>query len=197
MLSIVTSIVSGNILSIMGEVRDDLGKAPIVGGVHNFNDRRAYIPKNIDDSLLQWGESNVEWSYTVLAQLGSEFARNPVSVLFKHCGLHPRFNEDHIVIYGSKGALYIKGHYGGGPLYLYGENKIWTELVLPGDISKNLPDVEDDTERNWRYLAREFVKDIQGESVAPYQTFKEGSQYQTLIDLIRKNDSWTNVSHLQ
>jgi hypothetical protein len=46
-------------------------------------------------------------------------------------------------------------------------------------------------------LVREFVKDIQGEDVAPYQTFKEGSLYQQLIDLIRKNDNWTDVSHLQ
>ena len=59
-----------------------------------------------------------------------------------------------------------------------------------------MPDVEGDTERNWRYLIREFVKDINEEPVAPYQTFKEGSQYQQLIDIIRKNNNWVDVSHL-
>ncbi|TYK66970.1 Gfo/Idh/MocA family protein [Colwellia echini] len=201
MMSIVTSVVGEKILSIMGEVRDDLGRAPIVEGVHNFKTRRDFIPEDINDPSLKWGESNVEWSYNVLAQLESEFAKKPVSVMFKHGGLHPRFNEDHIVFYGSKGAIYIKGHYGAGPLYLYGESnggdaKEWLEQSLPADIAANVPDVEGDTERNWRYLIREMVKDIEGENVAPYQTFKEGSQYQQLIDLIRKNDYWVDVSKL-
>jgi predicted dehydrogenase len=196
-LSIVTSIIGEKILSIMGEVRDDLGRAPIVDGVHNFKKRRDFIPKNIDEPSLKWGESNVEWTYSVLAQLESPFAQKPVSVLFKHGGLHPRFNEDHIVVYGSKGALYIKGHYGSGPLYLYDDKNEWTEVALPEDIVNNIPDVEGDTERNWRYLIRELLNDIKGEKVAPYQTFKEGAQYQQLIDLIRENNNWVDVSHLQ
>ena len=196
MLSIVTSVIGENILAIMAEVRDDLGKAPIVEGVHNFKTRRELIPEDLDDPSLGWGESNVEWSYTVLAKLKSEYASKPVSVLFKHGGLHPRFNEDHLVFYGSTGAIYIKGHYGSGPLYLCGADKEWQEQPLPDDIAADVPDIEGDTERNWEYLIRELVKDIKGEPVAPYQTFREGSQYQQLIDIIRQNGPWTDVSHL-
>ncbi|MGB7394229.1 MAG: Gfo/Idh/MocA family oxidoreductase, partial [Pricia sp.] len=188
MISIATSVIGEKILSIIGEVRDDLGKAPIVEGVHNFKTRRDFIPENLDDPSLEWGESNVEWSYTVLAKLESELASKPVSVLFKHGGLNPRFNEDHIVFYGTKGAIYIKGHYGMGPLYLYGENKNWEELPIPREIADDQPKIENDgnftkhTERNWHYLVREFVKEIKGEPVGPYQTFKDGSLYQQLID---------------
>lgn len=196
-LSIVTSVVGEKILSIMAEVRDDLGKAPIVERVHNFKTRREHIPKDLNDPRLKWGESNVEWTYTVLAQLESTYASKPVSVLFKHGGLNPRFNEDHVVFYGSKGAIYIKGHYGSGPLYLYGEDKEWREVSLPAEIAADVPDIEGDTERNWRYLIRELVRDIGGETVAPYQTFKEGSQYQQLIDIIRQNGNWVDVRHLQ
>ena len=202
MLSIVTSVVGEKILSIMGEVRDDLGRAPIVDGVHNFKTRREHIPEDLNDPSLKWGESNVEWTYTVLAKLESEHAKNPVSVLFKHGGLNPRFNEDHLVFYGSEGAIYIKGHYGSGPLYLNDgssrgwDGGEWNEVELPSDIAADVPDVEGDTERNWRYLIREMVKDIKGEQVEPYQTFKEGSQYQQIIDIIRKNDNWVDVSHL-
>jgi len=196
-LSIVTSVIGEEILSLMGEVRDDLGKAPIVEGVHNFKNRRDFIPEDLNDPSLEWGESNVEWSYTVLAKLNCEFAKKPVSVMFKHGGLHPRFNEDHIVFYGSKGAIYIKGHYGSGPLYIYGDNKEWQEVPLPTDIIASTPDVEGDTEQNWRYLIRELVNDIKGEEVQPYLTFKEGSQYQQIIDLIRENDNWTDVTHLK
>lgn len=197
-LSIATSVVGEKILSIMGEVRDDLGKAPIVDGVHNFKTRRKHIPDNLDDPSLKWGESNVEWSYCVMAQLESPYASKPVSVLFKHGGLTPRFNDnDHIVFYGNAGAIYIKGHYGSGPLYLYGEDETWQEIDLPAEIAADVPNIEGDTERNWQYLIREFVKDIKGETVPPYQTFKEGSQYQHIIDIIRKNDNWVDVTHLQ
>ena len=197
-LSIVTSVIGERILEIMGEVRNDLGKAPIVDGVHNFKTRREHIPDDLEDPSLKWGDSNVEWTYTVLAKLESELASKPVSVLFKHGGLSPRFNDDHIVFYGSKGAIYIKGHYGSGPLYFNETNRNdqWQALELPSDIAADVPDVEGDTERNWRYLIRELVKDINGDDVAPYQSFKEGSQYQQLIDIIRKNDNWVDVSHL-
>ncbi|ALJ06387.1 oxidoreductase [Pseudalgibacter alginicilyticus] len=197
MMSIVTSVIGEKILSIIGEVRDDMGKAPIVEGVHNFKTRRDFIPKDLNDPALKWGQSNVEWSYTVLAQLESAMAFKPVSVLFKHGGLTPRFNEDHIVFYGTKGAIYIKGHYGMGPLYIWDKNNTWKTLALPNDIVANQPKIVGDTERNWHYLVREFVKDIKGETAEPYQTFKEGSLYQKLIDLIRKNNNWTDVSHLQ
>ncbi|MEP4486001.1 MAG: Gfo/Idh/MocA family oxidoreductase [Halioglobus sp.] len=195
-LSIVTSVVGEKVLSIMGEVRDDLGKAPIVEGVHNFKTRREHIPENMGDPELKWGDSNVEWTYTVLAQLESEYARKPVSVMFKHGGLNPRFNDDHIVFYGSKGAIYIKGHYGSGPLYFYGEDKIWSEVPLPPEIAADIPDIEADTERNWTYLIREMVKDISGEPVEHYQGFMEGAHYQELIDIIRQNGNWVDVSHL-
>ncbi len=195
-LSIVTSVIGEKILSISGEVRDDMGKAPIVKGVHNFKTRREHIPENLDDPNLQWGESNVEWTYTVLAQLESPMASKPVSVLFKHGGLNPRFNEDHIVFYGTKGAIYVKGHYGSGPLYLWDERKKWQEISLPQDIDDDQPNVSGDTERNWLCLVREFVKDIKGEPFELYQTFKEGSLYQRLIDIIRRNGNAIDVRHL-
>lgn len=195
-LSIVESVVGDTVTSIIGEVRDDLGRAPIVEGVHNFATRRNFIPKDLSDPDLKWGDSDVEWSYTVLAQLDSKLASKPVSVLFKHGGLVPRFHEDHIVFYGTKGAIYIKGHYGSGQLSHYGADKVWTDLPLPQDIIDDVPDVKGETEQCWHYLAREFVKDISGETVAPYPTFRQGSQYQQIIDVIRKNDNWTDVTHL-
>jgi len=195
-LSIVTSVLEGEITKVIGEVRDDLGRAPIVDGVHNFMTRRAFIPKDLNDPALKWGDSNVEWSYTVLTQHESPFAAKPVSVLFKHGGLVPRFHEDHIVFYGTKGALYLAGHYGSGALFVHGQSGDWNACALPADIAASIPDVAGETEQCWHYLACEFVKDIQGETVAPYPTFKDGSHDQQLIDVIRKNDNWTDVMHL-
>jgi predicted dehydrogenase len=131
-----------------------------------------------------------------MAQLESPLAEKPVSVLFKHGGLVPRFHDDHIVFYGTKGAIYIKGHYGSGQLSHYGDDKTWRDLPLPADIAAAVPDVAGETEQCWHTLARLFVRDIRGEATEPYPTFAEGSQYQQIIDLIRKNDNWTDVSGL-
>lgn len=196
-LSIVSSVIGEDILAIKGDVRDDLGKAPIVEGVHNFKTRREHIPDDLNDPNLEWGQSDVEWSYTVLARIESALAKQPVSVLFKHGGLQPRFHDDHIVFYGSEGAIYIKGHYGSGPLFHYGADKTWKELDLPQDIADRIPNAKGDTERNWRYLIREFVSDIQGAEHEKYQSFEDGSLYQNLIDLIRQNEGWIQVSSLR
>ncbi len=196
LLSIVTSVVGENILSISGEVRNDMPKAPVVEGVHNFTERRNFIPDDINDENLEWRDCDVEWSYTVLAQIESRIpTANPVSVLFKHGGLTPRFSDDHIVFHGSKGSIYIKGHYGDGPLHLWKDGE-WQEIALPNDIKEQLPDIECPTQRSWTHLASEFVSDISGITVEPYQTFKDGCRYQLIIDLIRKNDRWVDVNNL-
>jgi predicted dehydrogenase len=195
-LSIVASVVGEKILRINGEVRDDMGRAPIVEGVHNFATRRNFIPKDLNDPALRWGISNVEWSYTVMAQIESPLAEKPVSVLFKHGGLVPRLHDDHIVFYGTKGAIYLKGHYGSGQLSHYGADKKWADVPLPPQIAADVPDVEGETEQCWHYLVREFTRDIRGEAVAPYPTFAEGSQYQQIIEIIRCADNWTDVSGL-
>ena len=192
-LSVVTSILGDNIVSIMGDVRDDLGKAPVVSGVHDFTKRRQFIPRDLNDKSLEWKNSDVEWSYTVLARVQSNLAKNPVSVMFKHGGLVPRFNDDHIVFYGREGALYLKGHYGSGQLYMHRNKDIWLELPIPRQISMAVPKVQGETEQCWHYLVNEFVKDIRGEPVKPYPTFYEGHRYQQIIELIRETDSWTVV----
>ncbi|WP_375599642.1 Gfo/Idh/MocA family protein [Devosia sp. Naph2] len=195
-LSIVTSVIGDRVTNVAGEVRDDLGRAPIIEGVHNFATRRDFMPRNLDDPNLQWGESNVEWSYTVMARIECAFASKPVSVLFKHGGLVPRFHEDHIVFYGTKGAIYLKGHYGTGPLYLWDQARRWEEQPLPADIDADTPKVSGETEQCWHYLARQFVRDIQGERVESYPTFREGSRYQHIIEIIRQNGNWTDIHHL-
>ncbi|MDA7746349.1 Gfo/Idh/MocA family oxidoreductase [Psychromonas sp.] len=196
LVSIVTSVIGENILSVHGEVRNDMPTAPVVEGVHNFTQRRNFIPKDLNDPALEWKECDVEWSYTVLMQLESRLpAKQPVSVLFKHGGLVPRFNEDHLVFHGSKGSIYIKGHYGDGPLYFWDKNaqkeedRCWKEIPLSPAITELLPDIKDDTQRSWTHLAKQLVKDVSGDIVEPYQTFKEGAEYQQIIDKIRKGSN--------
>ena len=193
LLSVVASMIGEKILSINGEIRNDMGSAPVVDGVHNFMERRHYIPEDINDSKLEWKKSDVEWSYTLVAQLEAERpTKQPVSVLFKHGGLTPRFHDDHIIFHGSEGSIYIKGHYGAGPLYAWKTGQIgseWQEIKLPEDIAASLPDIKDDTQRSWTHLAGIFVKDIKVETVESYQTFEDGCRYQKIIVLIRCNDN--------
>lgn len=190
-LAIAQTLIDGDILQIAGDVRDDLVRAPKVGGVHDFTKRRAFIPDNLDDPMLEWGESNVEWSYTVMARMRTEMAQQPVSVLFKHGGLVPRFNDDHIVIYGTKGAIHLKGHYGSGTLSLH-DGTCWAEQPTPTDLA-TIVDGMGETQHCWAVLAGLFVRDIKGEAVPPYPTFAQGAQYQNIIDIIRAGENWTDA----
>lgn len=191
-LAIVQALTDGAVVQIAGDVRDDLGRAPKVDGVHDFTKRRAHIPQNLDDPALEWGESNVEWSYTVMARLMSPLATKPVSVLFKHGGLVPRFHDDHIVIYGTKGAIYLQGHYGAGAVSLH-DGAGWQEVPTPAGIAGAVPAGLGETEQCWHVLTDHFVRDIRGEAVPPYPTFEQGSLYQNIIDVIRRSEAWVDI----
>lgn len=191
-LAIAQTLIDGEIQQIAGDVRDDLGRAPKVDGVHDFTKRRELIPENLDDPSLAWGESNVEWSYTVMARMASPMARQSVSVLFKHGGLVPRFHEDHVVIYGTDGAIYLKGHYGSGTLFLHnGSDR--SERTTPADIAAQVPAGLGETEQCWHVLADRFVRDIQGQGDALYPTFEQGALYQQIIDLVRAGGTWSDA----
>jgi predicted dehydrogenase len=191
-LAIVQALTQGTVVQIAGDVRDDMGRAPKVDGVHDFTTRRAFIPENLDDPALEWGESNVEWSYTVMARLNSPLAVQPVSVMFKHGGLVPRFHDDHIVIYGTKGAIHLQGHYGSGALSLH-KGGDWIATPTPVDIANMPPAGLGETEQCWHILADLFVRDIRGEAVPSYPTFAQGRLYQNIIDVIRESDNWVKI----
>ncbi len=193
-LSIVLHVLNGTITTVNGETRNDMPQAPLVAGVHHFLERQKLAPKSADEPGLQWADADAEWSYTVMARITSALHQSrPVSALFKHSGLQPRFADDHLAFYGDEAAIYIKGHYAQGPLYLCPRGGEWQEIPVPAHITATLPNIEDDTQRNWTQLAREFVADIHGQGKTEYQTFKDGWIYQEVIEAIRMGQGWVDV----
>lgn len=194
-LSIVEHVLDGKIISVSGEVRNDMPQAPLVSGVHDFRERHKFAPTAVDDPTIEWVDTNAEWSYTVLAHIQpAQQVNQPVSAVFRHSALQPRFEDDYIAFYGKDGAIYIQGHYAQGPLYLSQKCGPWEQIPLPEKISAALPNIEDDTQRNWTQLAREFIADIRGESDTKYQTFRDGWIYQEIIDFVRNHDGWLDCS---
>lgn len=189
-LGIVEAVLGGRINTVCGDLRDDLKRAPIVEGVHNFATRRAHIPDDLDDPNLKWGTSNVEWSYTVLGRLVSPLASDSVSVLFRHGGLIPRFSGDHIIFYGDRGAIHLGGHYGSGPLNLH-DGSGWRQIDTPRDIAQDVQGIDGETEQCWHQLVGLFVSDILGQGVEDYPTFADGWHAQNIIDTLRKGTAWT------
>ncbi len=198
-LAIVLHALDGALLSVKGEVRNDMPKAPVVDGVHDFRFRENFAPSPEEAEKYEWKECNVEWSYSVLARVASGFKNSakttgvsvePASVLFKHGGLHPRFNEDYIAFYGSKASIYISGFYAQGPLYLFDKADGWREVPIPEHIHAMLPDIKNDGQRNWTQLAKEFLNDVEGKGCAGYQTFQDGRLFQEVIEAIRNDKTW-------
>lgn len=196
-LSVVLHILAGRVTAVGGTTRSDMTRAPIVDGVHHFRQRHSFAPESGDDPGLTWAEVDAEWSYTALARIELQRpTRQPVSAMFHHSGLQPRFHPDYIAIYGSKAAIYIEGHYGHGPLFLQPRRGEWEEIPLPAHILDRQPDIADDTQRNWTILARDFAADIRGEDHSDYQTFRDGWIYQEIIEAIRAETGWSDMTSL-
>ena len=184
-LSIVQYMVDGTISQVTGMTRHDMDRAPIVDGVHDFRYREELIPDDDELEKVEWGDVDAEWSYTAMIELESPFAKKPVSALFKHSGLHPRFHGDYMSVYGEEGAIFMTDSYVQGDLYIYDRKRGWQQTPVPESITNYLPAIEDDTQRNWTAHMREFVAHIRGEAHEPYQTFEDGAHYQEIIERIR------------
>jgi predicted dehydrogenase len=190
-LSIVEHVLGGTLISVNGEARNDMRRAPVAEGVHDFREREKFAPAAGDVAGVKWREVDSEWSYTVMARLTAGRPHfQPVSAVFKHGGLQPRLDSDYVAFYGSEGAIHITGSYAAGPLRIRKRGGEWEAVSLPASITSSVPEIKDDTQRNWTQLAREFVADIQGKGYSGYQTFREGWLYQEAIDAIRRGDGW-------
>jgi len=189
---IAQALIGGDILDIAGDVRDDPGRAPRVASVHDFTKRCAFIPENLDDPLLEWGESSGEWSYTVTSRQKSDLDPKPVFVLFKCGGSTPWFHDDHIVGYGTKGAIYLEGHYGVAPLSLL-DGSGRREHPKPLDIASLAYAELADTEYRWHVLADYCVRDLRGQAVPPDPTFAQGAQHQGITAIHCDAPTWADA----
>jgi predicted dehydrogenase len=194
-LSIALRVLGGKLLRINGETRNDMHVAPVVDGIHDFRERDNYAPDPENDPDIKWEPVDAEYSYTAMAAIQpSAEHRMPVSALFKHGGVQPRFQqEDSVDFYGSDAAIHIDGAYAQGPLFLKERKGDWKRIDPSSQLLSTIPDIEDDTQRNWTQLAREFVADIQGDGYSGYQTFKDGWIFQEAIDAIRRADGWMEM----
>jgi predicted dehydrogenase len=194
-LSIVEHVLDGRIIRVNGETRNDMRVAPVVEGVHDFRERESLAPGKDGQGEVEWKTVDSEWSYTVMAKVEAGVSvREPVSALFKHGGMLPRKQDDYVAFYGSAGAIFINGSYAQGPLFVRrGREGEWEQAPLPRDLVEDLPDIKDDTQRNWTQLAREFVADIRGQGYSGYQTFRDGWIYQDVVDAVRAASGWHDV----
>ncbi len=195
-LAIVCKALDGAPLAVAGETRNDLKRAPVGPHVHDFRQLAdaAFTPEQAEKA--EWRESDADWSYTVLARIGKPGSdwREAATATFRHSALHNAYVKDYVAFYGERGTIHIEGSYAQGPLRLWrrDENK-WKTLAVPERITKSLPAIENDTQRNWTQMLREFVADINGEGYSGYLTFRDGWIHQTVIDMVRESAGWHQV----
>ncbi len=190
-LSIILHALDASLIDINGETRNDMWRAPVVEGVHDFRERGDFIPAQDELDSLEWREVDSEWAYTVMAHVSPAASpRETVSSIFRHGGMQPRFHNDYVAFYGDEASIHIGGAYAQGPLHVKTRNSDWERVDMPASISEAVPDIEDDTQRNWTYLMSELVSDISGEGYSGYQTFKDGWLFQEAVDAVRRADGW-------
>lgn len=193
-LSIIQHCLDGVITEVNGEARNDMHRAPVVSGIHDFRERGKFIPSKEELGSVEWKDVDSEWSYTVLTHLVPALEhRQQVSSLFRHGGMQPRFENDYVAFHGKEASIHISGAYAQGPLYVKTRDTDWQRIEVPPEIADPLPDIEDDTQRNWTVLMGELVADIQGKGYCGYQTFRDGWIYQEIVDAVRRGDGWFDV----
>ena len=190
-LSIVLHALDGTLIDINGEARNDMHIAPVVAGIHDFRERADFIPAPEKLDGLGWRDVDSEWSYSVMAHVSPARAvRQPVTSVFRHGGMQPRFGDDYVAVYGDEASIYIAGAYAQGPLYVKSRDTDWEKVPVPTEITDELPDIEDDTQRNWTVLMGELLADIRGEGYRGYQTFRDGWVFQEAVDAVRRGEGW-------
>ena len=193
-LAIVQNITGGEVLAAMGEARFDLKKVPVRGQVHDFREfaKKAMTPEVA--AQFEWAEVDSDWAYTALLRIGdpAKSLNEAVSVTFRHSALHSSWDGDSIALYGRKGTIHVLGAYMQGQVYVRG-HRGWEEVPIPLHIRDQMPEEDDNTQRNWMCLARDFVADIEGRAAPRYLTFRDGWIYQEVIDAVRSNSSWKPV----
>ena len=70
-----------------------------------------------------------------------------------------------------------------------------TEHPVPDRFVAALPGIENNVQRNYTALVRDFVADIRNEPHASYPTFRDGWRYQVAIDAIRNSRGIPPVPH--
>ena len=193
-LSIVLHALDANLIDINGEARNDMHTAPVVEGIHDFRERGDFAPSEGELEGLEWRDVDSEWSYSVMAHVSpARKVRQPVTSVFRHGGMQPRFEGDYVAFYGDEASIHISGAYAQGPLHVKTRASEWELVPMPVEITDGLPAIEDDTQRNWTVLMAELTSDIRGEGYCGYQTFKDGWIFQEAVDAVRRSDGWFAV----
>ena len=193
-LSIVLHSLDATLIDINGEARNDMHRAPVVDGIHDFRERGDFIPQADELESVEWRSVDSEWAYSVMAHVNPAIeTRQPVSSIFRHGGMQPRFEADYVAFYGGEGSIHIGGAYAQGPLHVKTRGSDWEHVEVPSNITDSVPAIEDDTQRNWTVLMGELVADIRGEGYCGYQTFKDGWLFQEAVDAVRRGDGWFAV----
>ncbi len=190
-LSIVLHSLDATLIDINGEARNDMHTAPVVDGVHDFRERGDFAPTKDQLEGIEWRDVDSEWSYSVMAHVNPAIdTRQPITSIFRHGGMQPKFENDYIAFYGDEGSIHIGGAYAQGPLHVKNPGSDWEPVQVPPSITDSVPNIEDDTQRNWTVLMSELVADIRGEGYTGYQTFKDGWLFQEAVDAVRRGDGW-------
>lgn len=204
-LAIAESVCSGVSLSIAGETRNDLKRAPKVPMPHDFRDWHKSEVSPEAAEAAGWAEVDSDWSYTVLDRIGPSGSDplKAVSVTFRHSCLRKGKHQDYVAFYGSGGTIHVDEAYCQGAVHLWRDgDAAFKEVPLTGEIESWLPPSQsrsnwpkgwDIVQRSWNALAREFVLDIEGKPHEPYLSIADGWRHQEVIDAVRGRAGWKDI----
>lgn len=196
-LAILSTILGGPPLRVMGRVQARRHEAFVAPGIHDIRQAGAVLKALTPEQAATLPRRTVEAEegFSAILEFAGPSGALPVTMTLGQGSALPG-EVDGWRLYGRTGTLLAQRE---GGRFSYA---IWrvrpgdqaTEpLPVPERLLAALPQVGDDEQNKWCALLQDFVADIRGEQHQPYLTFRDGWRALVAIDAIRAGRGWTAI----
>lgn len=171
-LSILERVFDGKTSRAAGRANFEIREAPEITSIHDYRQVNQLIDELESGGHKSAPMKSCDADTSYRATLTIETRQGEIEVDVTSSPTVPP-DEQGLTIFGSKGTLFARGS---NSFEIDGH---------PTPKEFDLPIVDGSLADRYAALARDFIKDIEGQPFEPYLTFDDGCRFQQLIEAIR------------
>jgi predicted dehydrogenase len=186
LLSMLERMLQGKVTAAMGEARVGKREAPFLPGLHDYREVMETSLTKEEAAKLEWRQCDADNAFSTLLQVDTPLSPEGQTVLVSlrvNYSAAAAFPSNGWYIYGDRGVLVGDGVF--SPKVSKRRGDETKSMPTPDALIDQLPEGDDDAQRHWNALARDFVADIRDQPHSSYLTFQDGWRYQAIADAIR------------
>lgn len=185
-------ITGGQIEAVCGAARPLIDQVPVGAPVHDF--RVSFAPLDpLQAAAGAWQPVDADMGYTILGRLHLPDG-STASVLWQASEMAASRYPNALAFYGTQGSLHLDAPFFPQTITHFDRvQQRWQEIQIPDELNRLLAWTEDPVQSAWHQLVREFVADVREEGYSGYPTFHDGWIANTIIDIVRNGQGWTEL----